>query len=312
LIFSKFLAKPVCGVWAELWKARQHLKILVSNRFDKHKTQNTLVGVVFVKKNKENSLMKLFFVQSKVIFALMLRELHTRFGRENLGFLWFIGEPILFCAGVSIVWTAIRPPYEYGLPMTAIVITGYVPLTMWRHCISRAISAFRSNGSLMFHRQVTPLDIIINRMILEVVGTIIAGLIVCVFAIFLGYMKSPVDYKILYLGIFFQSVFSISCGLLVASLSEMSDLMEKVLGIFSYLSIPLSGAFTMVDWASPKYRWILLSSPSVESVEMIRAGQFGPTSHPHYNILFTIWINIVLLIIGISLTIRIKKYISIE
>jgi len=257
-------------------------------------------------------LMSLFRLQARVIFALMLRELHTRFGRENLGFLWFIGEPILFCAGVSIVWTAIRPSHEYGLPMTAIVITGYVPLTMWRHCIGRSVSAFRSNGSLMFHRQVTPLDIIINRMSLEIAGTIIAGLIVSLSAITFGYMKAPVDYSLIYAGIFFQSIFSISCGLIIASLSEMSEFLEKALNIISYLSLPLSGAFTMVDWVSQKYRWILLSSPSVESIEMIRGGQFGPTAHAHYNITFTIWINFILLLIGIKLTNGVKRYIVLE
>ncbi|MGI4747326.1 MAG: hypothetical protein ACRYFY_14990 [Janthinobacterium lividum] len=50
------------------------------------------------------------------------RELHTRYGRETIGFLWIIGEPILFCGGVTILWTAMRPTHEHGLPMTAIDI----------------------------------------------------------------------------------------------------------------------------------------------------------------------------------------------
>lgn len=90
-----------------------------------------------------------FRSQFQVIYALIMREIHTRYGRENLGFLWVIGEPILFCAGVAILWTAIRPSHEHGLPMTAIVITGYVPLTMWRHCLGHSIKAFEANGSLL-------------------------------------------------------------------------------------------------------------------------------------------------------------------
>jgi hypothetical protein len=46
---------------------------------------------------------------------------------RKFGFLWVIGEPILFCAGVAIVWTAIRPAREHGLAMTAMVVTGYIP-----------------------------------------------------------------------------------------------------------------------------------------------------------------------------------------
>jgi len=224
---------------------------------------------------KSQSLFSLFSLQCRVIGALMMRELHTRFGRHGLGFLWIIGEPILFCAGVAIVWSLIRPAHEHGLPTTAIVITGYVPLTMWRHCIGRSVLAFEANGSLLFHKQVTPLDIILARVSLEVIGTLSAGIIVGGTAIILGFMDPPRNYGLLYTGIFFQILFSLATALIVAPLTQRSEIFEKSISVLSYLSIPLSGAFMMVDWIPPHYRWILLLSPSVDSIEMIRAGQFG-------------------------------------
>ncbi|WP_335904902.1 ABC transporter permease, partial [Acidisphaera sp. L21] len=214
-------------------------------------------------------------VQVRVINALMMRELHTRFGRENIGFLWVIGEPFIFCAGVSVAWTAMRPAHEHGLPMTAIVITGYVPLTMWRHCIGRAVRAFDANGSLMFHRHVTPLDIITSRSLLEIGGTIFAGLVVAVGAYIVGYLDPPKNIGDIVVGLLYQSVFSYACALIIAALSEQSEILEKLLGLVSYLSIPFSGAFTMVNWVPPSFQSVLLWSPSVSNVELIREGQFG-------------------------------------
>lgn len=260
---------------------------------------------------KSQTILSLFSLQFRVIGALMMRELHTRFGRHGLGFLWIIGEPILFCAGVAIVWSAIRPAHDHGLPTTAIVITGYVPLTMWRHCLGRAVMAFEANGSLLFHKQVTPFDIIISRVILEIMGTLCAGILVSSVAIILGFMEPPKNYSILYLGLIFQMIFSLSTALIVAPITQRSEIFEKFIGIISYLSLPLSGAFIMVDWIPQKYRWILLLSPSVDSIEMIRDGQFGSNAHAHYDIMYTIWINFLLVIIGISLTLRVKKYINI-
>ncbi|MBS1071001.1 ABC transporter permease [Gluconobacter cerinus] len=257
-------------------------------------------------------LLKLFGLQMRVIGALILRELHTRFGRENLGFLWIIGEPILFCAGVAVVWTAIRPAHEHGLPTTAIVITGYVPLTMWRHCLMRAVKAFEANGSLLFHRQVSPLDIILARVVLEIVGTMWAGVLTVLGAILLGFMKPPVDFGLLYLGLLYQMLFCLATALLFAPLSERSETLEKSIGFFSYVSLPLSGAFTMVQWIPEKYRWILMLSPSVNNVEMIRGGQFGQVIHPHYNLIYDTWITALLIIIGLSLTLRVRKHISIN
>ncbi len=253
-----------------------------------------------------------FCVQSRVIWALILRELHTRYGRENIGYLWIVAEPIMFCAGVTVVWTLIRPAHEHGLPVTAMVITGYVPLTLWRHCVSRAVKAFESNGSLLFHRQVTPLDIIVSRVILEVVGTIIAGLIVGLGAIVLGFMAPPRDISLIYLGLAYHAVFSLACALLIASLSERSDLVEKVISVLMYLSLPLSGAFAMVSWIPERFRWILLLSPSVHNLEMIRAGQFGVGVHPIYDLTYDTWMTGLLLLIGLSLTLRSRKYIVVQ
>ncbi|WP_225199381.1 ABC transporter permease [Gluconobacter oxydans] len=258
------------------------------------------------------SLWSLFQLQGRVIGALMLRELHTRFGRENLGYLWIVGEPILFCMGVAIAWTAMRPPHEHGLPITAIVLTGYIPLTMWRHCLLSAVKAFEANGSLLFHRQVTPLDIITARVILEVMGTLMAGLIVATGAFLLGYMTPPQDYGLLYLGILFHIAFSLATALLVAALSERSEMIEKTITIFSYLSLPFSGAFAMVSWVSPHFQKILLWSPSVQSIEMIRGGQFGETAHAKFNIIYAISINFILILLGLSLTLRVRKFIKVQ
>lgn len=264
-----------------------------------------------VLKFNKTSLWKSICLQFKVIHALVLREIHTRYGRENLGFLWVIGEPIMFCAGVAILWTAIRPAKEHGLAMTAIVVTGYVPLTMWRHCLGRAIKAYEANGSLLFHRQVTPFDIITARSFLEIVGTLMAGLVVSVGAIFFGFMHPPKDYGLLFLGLFFQSLFCFATALLAASLSEISDLIEKIVGIFSYLALPVTGAFIMVSWVPIKYQWILLCSPMVHNVEMIRGGQFGMGASVHYDIYFDAWITGLLLIVGIVLTANVRKHLEI-
>ncbi|MFS3137433.1 ABC transporter permease [Gluconacetobacter sacchari] len=260
---------------------------------------------------KGMSLLRSFRLQYKVIHALILREIHTRYGRDNLGFLWIIGEPILFCAGVAIVWTAIRPAREHGVAMTALVVTGYVPLTMWRHCVARATKAYEANGSLFFHRQVTPFDVITARGFLEIIGTIMAGIMVVIGAISLGYMNFPQNYGLLIMGLGYQSAFSFATALIFAALSEMSDLVEKAIQIIQYLSIPLSGAFVMVDWLPLRYQWILLSSPMANNVEMIRGGQFGIAASVRYDLFYDTWITFLLLIIGIILTRNVRKYLEI-
>lgn len=258
------------------------------------------------------SLIRSFRLQLRVIGALLMRELHTRYGRENIGYLWVIGEPALFCIGVAIMWSAIKPAHEHGVPVTAFVITGYVPLTMWRHCISRGVKAFESNGSLLFHRQVTPLDIILARVVLEVYGSIIAGFLVAAAAMLLGFMDAPANVGLLYLGILYHAIFCLASALILAPLSEQSELLDKFVSIISYLAIPFSGAFVMVDWVPKAFQEILLWSPSVHTLEIIRAGQFGSKVHPHYDLFYLNWSCALLILIGLSLTLRSRRHIVVQ
>lgn len=264
------------------------------------------------RQRRDPSLVRMFALQARVIWALVLRELQTRYGRENIGFLWLVGEPIMFCSGVAIVWTLIRPAHDHGLPVTAFVITGYVPLTMWRHCIMRALKAFEANGALLFHRQVTPFDIILARSMLEIVGTLAAGILVGGAAVMMGFMDPPKDFGLLYLGLLLHALFSLACALLIASLSERSDVLEKMLSAVMYLSLPASGAFAMVSWLPQSWRWVLLLSPSVQNIEMIRGGQFGPGSHPMYDVTYAVSSIAVMLLWGVSLTLRSRRFIMVQ
>lgn len=251
-------------------------------------------------------------MQFRVIMALIIREIHTRYGRENIGFLWIIGEPILFCGGVAVLWTAIRPAHEHGLPVTAIVITGYVPLTMWRHSIQRGLKAYESNGSLLFHRQVTPHDIITARVALEIAGAIMAGLVVTLGAILTGFMEPPWSMGWVYVGLIYHTAFCYACALLVASLSELSDVVEKAMSVVLYLSLPFSGAFTMVDWVPVKFQSVLLWSPSVHNLEIIRLGQFGPSVHAIFDLYYDTWMTALMILVGLSLTLRIRRHLVIQ
>ena len=50
-------------------------------------------------------------VQGRVIFALMLREVRTRFGRTQVGYLWALLEPITYIATMTFVFDSVgRPP----------------------------------------------------------------------------------------------------------------------------------------------------------------------------------------------------------
>ena len=146
------------------------------------------------------SLRKGWVIQVRVIKALMLRELATRFGRENIGFLWIMAEPLLFALLVGALWRAMKGPLEYGVDIVAFVATGYIPLVLFRSTISRAVSSFTANGGLMYHRQIKVLDILLVRFLIELMGHMMAYLFIALVLGAFGLFPMPYDIGFLVLG----------------------------------------------------------------------------------------------------------------
>lgn len=251
-------------------------------------------------------------VQRRVVSALMVRELVTRFGRENIGFLWMMVEPLLFAGLVGLVWRYMKGPEEHGVSIVAFVASGYIPLTLFRHAVTRSTRVFSVNGSLLYHRQIKILDFIFVRFLIEVIGSMMAFTFIGILLYVLNEFPVPADLGSLFAGWFFYCLFTFSLCLVLAPLSEMSEVLEKLMPVTLYIMIPFSGTFTMVSWLTPDLQKFMLYSPFVSPMELMRYGLFGDRVNPIYDLTIPIACSMVLMIIGLSLCRRIRRTLVVE
>lgn len=251
-------------------------------------------------------------IQGKVIKALMLRELVTRFGRENIGFLWMMAEPMLFAGLVGLLWTFIKGPEEHGIGIVAFVVSGYIPLTFLRNTFSRCVSVFIANGSLMYHRQVKLIDLVFVRVLIEFIGTTMAWLFMGTILSAVGLFPVPHDIGMALLGWGLYFIFVLSVAFIIAPLSEMSEILEKLLPVTVYLAIPFSGTFNLASWLTPAARDVALWSPMVNAMEMIRYGLFGNAVRPYYGVSVPLTISAICLIVGLALCSHVRKTMVVE
>lgn len=251
-------------------------------------------------------------IQVRVIQALMIRELNTRFGRENIGFLWIMAEPLLFAGLVGLIWRVLKGPEEHGIGIIAFVATGYIPLTLLRHVISRSIAAWSVNSSLLYHRQIKVVDFIFVRFLIEMLGAMMAYVFIATILIYTGEMPVPADLGLFIAGWLLHSLFCLSMCLIVAPLSEMSETVEKFVPVSLYVMIPFSGVFTMNSWVTPTTRGYLLLSPLVSGMEMMRKGIWGEKITAYYNPWVPITWSVIAIIIGLALCRRVRRMLDVE
>ncbi|MBX7483963.1 ABC transporter permease [Qipengyuania qiaonensis] len=251
-------------------------------------------------------------VQLRVMQALMIRELVTRFGRENIGFLWIMVEPLLFAGLVGLVWTFLRGQEKQGIAVVAFVVSGYIPLTFLRHSFGRSAKIFQTNGALLYHRQVKILDFIFVRVSIEAIGAMMAYIFAGVVLFFFDMFPMPYDVTSLVSGWLIYVLFVVSVCTVLAPLSEMSEVVEKLVPISVYVSIPFSGVFNMAAWLPPNVREALMWSPLVTGMELMRFGLFGDLVTPYYDIPKAIGITLACLVIGLTLSRRIRRTLSLS
>jgi capsular polysaccharide transport system permease protein len=242
-----------------------------------------------------------FRIQRRVLGALFMREILTRYGRHNIGFLWLFAEPMIFTLGVTILWNIIGAHKGEGITITAFVLTGYSTVLLWRNMPSRCANALQPNYSLLFHRQVKPIDILLTRIALEGIGATASFVILAVVFHALGLVPLPHDHLKLWSAWLLLAWFAAGISLIIGALSERSEVVDKLWHPAMYLLIPLSGSFFIVETLPPHVREAVLVNPSVHCAEMFRAGFFGPGHVWHYDILYVVSVNMVLTLLGLCM-----------
>ena len=238
-------------------------------------------------------------IQRRVIWALMMREVITRFGRENVGVLWLVAEPMLFTLGVATLWSAAGMNHGSSLPIIAFAITGYSSVLMWRNTVGRCTSGIQSNTNLLYHRNVKVFDVFVTRILLEEVGATASFLVLTLVFVSIEWIAPPEDPLLVVFGWLLLAWFGAALAMVVGAATAYSEVLERLWHPTAYLLFPLSGAAFMVDWLPPAAREVVLLLPMVHGVELVREGFFGNQVRTHYDVGYMCLANLILTLVGL-------------
>lgn len=248
---------------------------------------------------RETTLKESFQIQKRVIGALLLREMITRYGRNNLGFLWLFVEPLLVTMVVAILWKFIRGHQISSINIVAVVITGYPMLMLWRKTSSRTMGAVSANSGLLYHRHVRVIDLLLSRMILEIASVTVAQILILMLFIFVGWIELPADIFYMLIAWILMAFFGLGLGFLLYAISCKSEVFNKIWGAMGIVFMLASGVFYFVSSLPQQVQEIILWVPMVHGTEMFRHGYFGGTVVTMENPWYLILWDIILLLVGL-------------
>jgi len=251
-------------------------------------------------------------VQARVVSALMVREAHAKYSKETLGFFWTIAEPLILTVGVIVLWSVTRGGEGRGeISMFALALTAYSHIQLWRLISLSALGSVKASGWLFYHQNVKMFDVFLARGFLISLSIFASFVIVAAVGVLFDFMPPVRDPGLTVAGWCVDTIFCLSFASVVAGLSEFSDIVEKILHPLMYLTLPLTGAFTMTSWLPPRLRVLVDWSPLANACEMFRSGVFPESVKTVWSLPYILGSSLVLFLIGIQLMNTARKRISV-
>jgi capsular polysaccharide transport system permease protein len=237
--------------------------------------------------------------QGDVIGALLMRELHTRYGRENVGYLWMFLEPLMLAGAVALLHAG--QPTHFGSDIRAVPfsILGYSIFIMFRGIFTRAEGALESNMSLLYHRSVTIFDILASRAVLEGAGTTATFVILIGFVTVIGLSDLPARPLELLFGICLMLWFSFAASLTCCAITHENKLVARLVHPMTYILMPLSGAFYQIAWIPEPYRTWLTYFPMALIFEQARYGQFSSATNTYTDNFYVVVVCMIMTYVGL-------------
>ena len=238
---------------------------------------------------------------ARVLFALLMREITTRFGRSYGGYLWAITEPVGFVALLSLVFSQIAHSPQVGRSFPLFYATGYIAFSFYNDIASLTGRAVQVNRPLLNYPIVAPIDTVLARFILQALTGLTVA--VMVFIAILSVFPDQVNIRPAPLIAAFSlgGLLGLGVGLVNTTLFAMSKTWELVYGVLSRPLFLVSAVFFTFGSLPAYVRDVLWWNPLIHLVGMMRAGFYPVYDASYVSPLYVLALGLGLIVAGLVL-----------
>jgi capsular polysaccharide transport system permease protein len=213
--------------------------------------------------------------QGRVIYALVLRDVRTRFFGNGLGFVAMsVGWPLVHIIGLLTAYTLLGRTAPVGDSLLLFFSTGLMPFMTYSYLSRWMMSGFVMNKPLLAFPIVSVTDIVLARALLETIGSILMAVVLCAILASLGVDFVPRDIPQACYAWGAAILFGIGMGTInsIFAMAFHGWLIGYALVIVVlYVS---SGILFVVDTVPEPYRTWLAFNPVLHAVSWMRSAYY--------------------------------------
>lgn len=213
-------------------------------------------------------------IQRQVLSALILREMQTRFGRSNIGYLWALVEPLTVLVVFWGVFVMIGRQVPGGMSVVPFLATGIMVFLTFRSTSNRLSNAIDANRGLLLYPQVTPFDLMMGRAMLEGATFLVLFSLIIGGAWMMGLSPLPA-YPLALLGTLIAiQVLACGIGMVLGTLTALYPIVDHFMKPVWRVALFVSGVFYTMDELPPALLDFIRYNPIAHAIDLLRGTFF--------------------------------------
>jgi len=240
-------------------------------------------------------------IQSRVIQAIALRDLRTRFGRTFAGTAIIVIWPLCHLLLLISIWILARNVVPIGTDPAVFFGTGLLPYILYFYPARMIMFALTQNRTLLGLPAVKTSDIIIARCIVDLIASFWVASIFLLILFAFGVNALPHRPAEAMMAILATIYFALAVGWLGAVLYAMIKAWIAVQIGGSIIMYVCAGVFFIPTALPEKVRNALWFNPLIHSVEWLRSAYYDGYGEGMLSKSYFLWVSTVILFIALTI-----------
>lgn len=249
------------------------------------------------------------FASSRVIVALMLREMATTYGRSPLGYLWAVLEPVAGIAVLTAVFAAFVRSPPLGTNFAVFYATGMVPFMLYSDISVKLLQALGFSRNLLVYPSVTYVDALFARFLLNILTQLLVAYIVLTGVLLIFDTRTVLDLPAIGLSLLMAASFAFGVGTVNCFLAGVMPSYQRIWAVVNRPLFLISCVFFLWETIPLPYRDWLWYNPLVHIVAQMRKGFYPYYEANYVSVPYVFGVSLFLWVLGLVFLGRFSRFI---
>lgn len=236
----------------------------------------------------------------RVLHALMLRDMRTRFGGSHVGYAIVVFWPVVHTFVLVMMFAVRKMPPPIGESAVLFIATGGLPFLIFQYISREVMKALVANKPLTYYPQVKLIDVVFARILVEIVTGFLGLMLVFCVLLLLHVDPRPADPLLAVIGYVAAIVLGIGVGTINVAIVSFFPGWLMGYALFTLLLYIASGTFFLPNYLPEQYYAIMKWNPAVQVIECVRLAYY-PELDVHIDFVYLFMWGLCALTLGLLL-----------